>query len=323
MTNFQVYKKTLSFSLISFLVDLLVLVALFGIATAGFFIGEKINDKGIIGLVIGILIGVVIMVLVKIFISNVLKAGQIAMMTKGVTEDSLPDNPLSEGRKIVKERFTSITAFFFVTGAIKGIIRQITKTINKIGTAVGGDAGNAVTSAIDTAIQILVGYLCDCCLGWVFYRKELGTAKAACEGSVIFFKHGKTLFRNIGRIFGMGALGLVVVGGIFFGIFYGIFNFLMAGTFQTLAHEVTEAAVRMEIENVEFLSNPQNLALIVAGIFALIIYSMIHSVFIRPFILTGVLRNFTASGIKDMPTEEEFAKLNEKSPKFAKLYSQS
>jgi hypothetical protein len=50
---------------------------------------------------------------------------------------------------------------------------------------------------------------------------------------------------------------------------------------------------------------------------------MVHSVFIRPFILVGVLRNFTASGIKDMPTEEEFNTLNNKSPKFAKLYSRA
>ena len=323
MNNFQVYKKTLSFSLVGFGVDILALILWGGLVAGGFFIGNKMNDKGLVGLAIGLVLGLIVSILLKIFVSNVLKAGQIAIMTKGVTENKIPDKPLHEGRKIVKERFASITAFFFVTGAIKGIIRQITRSINRIGTAIGGETGNSITSAIDTAIQILVGYLCDCCLGWVFYRKELGTAKAACEGSVIFFKHGKTLFKNIARIFGMGLLGLIVVGGAFFGMFYGIFNFLMADSFKTLAQEVIESSHRLEINDVDFLSNPQNLALIAAGVIALILYGMVHSVFIRPFILVGVLRNFTASGIEDMPTEEEFNTLNNKSPKFAKLYSRA
>lgn len=321
MNNFQIYKKTLSFSLVGFGIDIIALLLWGGLATAGFFIGNNMNDKGLVGLIIGLIIGLIVSILLKIFVSNVLKAGQIAMMTKGVTENELPDNTLYEGRKIVKERFASITAFFFVTGAIKGIIRQITRRINRIGTAVGGKTGDSVTSIIDSAIQILVGYLCDCCLGWVFYRQKLGTAKAACEGSVIFFKHGKTLFKNIGRIFGMSALALLIIGGVFFGISYGIFHFAMADSFNELALEVVEATNRMEMENVDFLYNPQNLALIAAGIIALILYGMVHSVFIRPFILVGVLRNFTASGINDMPTEEEFNTLNNTSPRFAKLYS--
>ena len=319
MTNFQVYKKTLSFSLVGFLIDILSIVMWGGLAALGFIIGNKINDKGILGLIIGLVLGIVIMVLIKIFVSNVLKAGQIAMMTQGVTEGKLPDKPLHEGRQIVKSRFASITAFFMVTGAIKGIFRQITRSINRIGTAVGGDTGNTITSVINTGIQILVGYLCDCCLGWVFYRSKEGTAKAACEGSAIFFKHGKTLMRNIGRIFGMGALGLIIVGGAFFGLFYGIFT-LMPNAFNSLSLEVSETMTRLEIQDAEFLKDPKMLMLIIAGVLAIVLYSMAHSVFIRPFILVGVLRNFTASGIKDIPTEQEFAELNKKSPKFAKLY---
>ncbi len=321
MTNFQVYKKTLSFSLVSFLVDLAVIAMWAVLALVGFKVSESATDKGLIGLLIGLVVGIIVAIIIKVFVSNTIKAGQIAMMTKGVTEDELPEKTFSEGRKIVKARFASITAFFFITGAIKGIFRQLMKTINRVATAVGGDTGNAISSAVDTAVQILLGYLCDCCLGWVFYRKELGTARAACEGSVIFFKHGKTLIRNIGRIFGMGALGLIVIGGGFFGIFYGISN-LMSGQFNTLAIEVAEALKRADVSDASFLTNPNNLMLIISGILALVIYSMIHSVFIRPFILVGVLRNFTASGVKDMPTEEEFSTLNNKSPRFAKLYSQ-
>jgi hypothetical protein len=46
---------------------------------------------------------------------------------------------------------------------------------------------------------------------------------------------------------------------------------------------------------------------------------MIHSVLIRPFILVGVLRNFMAAGIADIPTEEQFAELEKLSPRFTKM----
>ena len=318
MTNFQVYKKTLSFSLVGFLVDLLSLLLFAGCIIGGFFIGNAINDKGIIGLVVGLLVGIVALVLIKLFVSNVLKAGQIAMMTQGVTEGKLPDNVLHEGRKAVKERFASITAFFLVTRLIKGAFRQIGRTINKIGTSVGGDTGNAITSAIDTGIQILVGFLCDCCLGWVFYRKNVKTSTAACEGAAIFFRNGKTLIRNIGRIFGMGFIFLVIIGGGLFGIFYGI-STMFPNLYNSLSKELIETFTRIEYNYESWMVDPKNLMLIVSGVFAIMLWAMIHNVFIRPFILTGVLKNFTAAGIKNMPTEEDFATLNKKSTKFAKL----
>ena len=320
MTNFQVYRKTLPFSLVMFLVGLLELAVLAGCCTAGFFLANSSTDKALIGLAVGFVIGLIALILMNIFINNRIKAAQIAMMTKGVTEDQLPDHTFKEGFVEIKGRFGKITAFFFITNAIKGIFRQIGRGINKIGTAVGGDAGNAVTSAIDSAIQTLIGYLCDCCLGWILYRKDENAAKAGCEGAVIFFKHGKTLIRNVGRIFGMGLLSLVLIGGAFTGVFYLIFT-QFPGMFNTLAAEITEAAARAEGDLPEFLSNPQTLTIVAAALFGLILWSTFHSVLVRPFILVGVLRNFMAAGQKDIPTEADFVELDRTSPKFAKLHN--
>ena len=204
---------------------------------------------------------------------------------------------------------------FFITNAIKGIFRQIGRGINRIGTAVGGDAGNAVTSAIDSAIQTLIGYLCDCCLGWILFRKDESAAKAGCEGAVIFFKHGKTLIRNIGRIFGMGFLSLLLIGGAFFGVFYLVFT-QFPNMFIALANEI----VKLGEDVPEFLTDPTILIVVVAAIAGIVIWSTIHSVLIRPFILVGVLRNFMAAGQKDIPSEADFKELDSRSPKFAKLH---
>ena len=315
MTNFQVYKKTLPFSLVEFLVSLLALFILAGLCSAGFFLFSKQMDHALIGLAVGFIVGIIVVILINIFVTNRIKAAQIAMMTKGVTEDALPDHAFKEGFNEIKGRFGKITAFFFITNAIKGIFRQIGRGINRIGTAVGGDAGNTVTSAIDSAIQTLIGYLCDCCLGWILFRKDESAAKAGCEGAVIFFKHGKTLIRNIGRIFGMGFLSLLLIGGAFFGVFYLVFT-QFPNMFIALANEI----VKLGGDVPEFLTDPTVLTVVVAAIAGIVIWSTIHSVLIRPFILVGVLRNFMAAGQKDIPSEADFKELDSRSPKFAKLH---
>lgn len=314
MTNFQVYKKTIPFSFIQFAVDMVALLIVAGCATAGFFILNQSTNMALVGLFIGLIVGVIIAIAINYLISNRIKAAQIAMMCKGVTEDKLPEHTVKAGFNEIKGRFGKITLFFVITNAIKSIFRQLGRTINKIGTAVGGDVGNGVTSAIDGAIQTVIAYLCDCCLAWIFYRKDVNAFKAGCEGAVIFFKHGKTLIRNIGRIFGMGLLSLVVVGGAIFGILFAIFS-QFPNMFVTLAAEIAKIGSDVPA----FLTDPTILSIFVCAVVAIVIWSSIHSVAGRPFILVGVMRNFMNAGIKDLPTEADFNSLAEKSPKFAKL----
>ena len=315
MTNFQVYRKTLSFSLLSFVVEIGAFLVLIGTSTAGFFIANSSTEAALIGLLVGFVIGIILVTLINIFITNRIKAAHIAMMTKGVTEGELPEETFKAGFEEVRGRFAKITLFFFITNAIKGIFRQIGRSINRIGTALGGDVGNSVTSVIDSAIQTLISYLCDCCLAWVLYRKDQNSALAACEGAVIFFKHGKTLFRNIGRIFGMGFLFFVLVGGGFFGISYLIL-FSIPDVFQPLLKALQDFAGS---DYPEVLNNPTMVTIIASAIIGVVMYSILHSVLIRPFILTGVMRNFMAAGKEHIPTESEFAELEKKSPRFAKL----
>lgn len=318
MTNFQVYKKTLSFSFAKFGIEFLSLLIWAGCGVAGFFIMNKATDLAIVGLLVGLVIGIIPVVLIDIFLVNRFKAAQIAMMTKGVDEGQLPDHTYRAGLDSIKGRFGRITGFYMLSRAIKGVFNQISRAINKVATAVGGQTGNAVSSAVDTAVQILLGYLCDCCMGWVLYRKDINMFHAGCEGAFIFFRHGKTLIRNIGRIFGMGILSLIVIGGALFGAFAAI-TLNMPTVFGDFAKEIAEIGVRNSMDIPAFLTDATGLALIVSAVFAVILFLMIHGVLVRPFILTGVLRNFIASGKAHIPNEAELAELDSKSPKFAKL----
>ena len=319
MTNKEIYRKTLVFSVRRLLIDFIGVALMAGMCVLGFIVLDKTMDQGIIGLFIGLIVGIIIMAVIAHFISYSLKAGQIAMMTRGITDGVLPENVYAEGKAVVKKRFATVAAYYAVTNVIKGIFNQIGKGITAVGEMVGGDAGSTVGSAISSAIQVVVAYLCDCCLGWVFYREGTSAAKATCEGAVLFFKHGKTLAKNMGRVFGMGILSLLIIGGAFTGVFYLIFM-LIPDAFTALSNEIVQISAETESTPPEFLTNPTTLMIISAVVLGVILWNIIHSAFIRPFVLTGVLRNYIESGKNDIPSESSFSMLDKKSAKFAKLH---
>ena len=320
MNNKEVYKKTLGFSLRRVLWDVLSIVLLLGAGTLGYFLGEKFGGNGPVGLLIGGLIGLILVIIVVRFVSYMLKAGQIAMMTRGVTEGELPDNVIAEGKKVVRERFATVAIYYAVTRAVKGIFSQLGRGITKLGESIGGDTGGTIGSVISSVMQTIVNYLCDCCLGWIFYRRDVKPTKAALEGSVLYFKHGKTFFKNMGRVFGIGIASFLLIGGAFSGIFYLIFK--DQAFFAPLAKEIAEALEDSTSSFAQLLTNPATLPVVFSVLGGIIVWSIIHSTFIKPFVLVGVLRNYINSGRDDIPTEESFAALDAKSAKFRKLHEQ-
>ena len=279
MDNMTVYKKTLGFSLRRFGWDILSVLILGALCLGGFLIADKATDKGLIGLAIGLVIGIIVLVIFLRWVSYKYKAGQIAMMTRGVTEGTLPDDVISEGKKIVQERFKTVAALFAVTGVIKGIFHEIGRGITKVGEAIGGDTGSTVGSAISAVIDVIVAYLCDCCLGWVFYRKDVKPAKATCEGAVLFFKHWKTLAKNMARVFVFALVSLILIGGVFFGIAFLVFSRFPV-FFEMLAKEFAEAGVRNDTQVAEFLKDPKMLVIAAAALVGVIIWAILHSVFV-------------------------------------------
>ncbi len=313
MDNKEIYKKTLVFSLRRLLWDLGSVVVLVVFMAAGFFIGSMIqNEYALMGLIIGFVIALILIGIVSHFVSYVFKAGQIAMMTKGVTEGKLPDDVYAEGKKAVKERFPAVAGYYFVTRAINGIFSQIGNAISSIGQAIGGDNGGAIGSAISSIIQTIVRYLSDCCLGWIFYRKDKGAVKATLEGAVLFFKHGKTLMKNLGRVFGISLLSFLAIGGVFFGITYLICQGF-PDAFSFLAEKFAAG------EDTTWLGEANNVMLATSGLAGIIMWSILHSVFVRPFILVGVLRNYIESGKDEQFADSDFDEVASKSKKFKKL----
>lgn len=316
MDNKEIYKKTLGFSIRRLLWDLLAAVIFVGCMVAGFFILEKTTNLGLLGLGIGAIVGGIFIAFLLRYVAYTYKAGQIAMMTEGVSKGKLPDDVIGAGKKVVKERFVTVAAYFAVTNVIKGIFRQIGNGITAIGNSIGGDTGGTIGSTISAVINTIVDYLCDCCLGWVFYRKDEKAGKATLEGAAIFFKHGKTLAKNLGRIFGISILSFITIGSVFFGI-----SWLIMQAFPDLFASLGSELASIDSDIPAWVSDTATLTLVCAGIVGIIMWSIIHSTFVRPFILVGVLRNFIKSGAEDKPSEKAFDELDSKSKKFKELHA--
>ena len=69
----------------------------------------------------------------------------------------------------------------------------------------------------------------------------------------------------------------------------------------------------------EFFTTAQGVMLSVAAIIGVVMWSILHSVFVRPFVLVGVLRNYIESGKSEKISEKDFDELDKKSSKFKKL----
>lgn len=311
LSNGYIYRKTFVFSGFRFLIELLAVVILVGCVYGGF----AISGQSMIGLGIGAVVGLVVFYLLVHFFTYLLKAGQIAMMMKGVTENALPDNVMEEGKKEVKSRFVTVIAYYTVTRLIQGIFAEITRGINALGQG-GGQAGEGVAGTISAIINVIVAYLGDCCLGWVFYKKDQNAFKSTCEGAVLFFKNWKALIKNLGRIFGFGVLSFVVIGGAFTAIGY-----VILGQFPSFISAIGQALHEMNADI--DATDPTVTLIILALVFAIIIWAILHNVFVRPFILVGVLRNYMNAGISNPPKESSFAQLDGMSKKFAKAHQKA
>lgn len=321
MDNKSIYKKTIGFSLWRVFWDTIAAIAFFGFTIAGFIVMDRAANQALIGLGIGAILGGIAAWFILHFIGYTYKAGQIAMMAEGVDKGELPENTIEEGRKIVKERFSTVSSYYLVTRIIKIIFGQIGTGITAVGKAVGGDTGGTIGGVISGVINTIIAYLCDCCLGWVFYKKDEPAKKATMEGAAIFFKHGKTLIKNLGRIFGISLISFIIIGGAFFGIAY-----LVLQAFPDAMGNLQSATIDIFNKSgeavPEILQNIVTFNVACSFIIGVIVWSILHSTFIRPFILIGVLRNFINSGKEEKITEKDFAELDKKSKKFAKLHAE-
>lgn len=302
MTNSEIYKKTLKFSLMSFLCALVGAVLLLGLPTVAILFTINASDQTqLIAAGIGLVLGIIGCVVIGRFASYTYTAGQIAMVAEGVTYGRLPDDPYAAGKAAVKGRFGTVAAYFAFMAIIKGITSAITNAVNAVTKALdGGDSTSTagiIGNVISAFIAIVLEYLNYCSLGWVFVHKDENSFKAACDGSVVYFQNWKTLLKNAAKIIIITIISLVVIGGPFFLLFHNLF-----GNMTYVARAAAEIDDALSIDAGTSL-------LVAAGVVALIIWAGIHGALIEPYILVSVMRRYIEAGTANPPKLDVYGKL--------------
>lgn len=260
----------------------------------------------VLGALVGLVLGIIALVLIGRFANYLFKAGQIAMITEGVSTGTLPQDAYAAGRQAVKERFATASAFFGLYTITKAITNEITAGVNTLAGVVGGASGNNAASGIaglvSTVVNIVVEYLNYCSLGWVFYKKDENPFKSTCDGAVIYFQNWKVLLKNAGKVLGITILSLVVVGAVLFGIFYLIFSSILP-----LVAVMSELDVSLSLEEGEI--PPGTMLIVLSVLVALIFWAALHSAFVGPYILVSVMRRYFEAAWANPPKIDLYGKL--------------
>jgi hypothetical protein len=197
----QIFTQTMPFvwaklllGLATVVISIVLFGILFGVASlfgtgAGFFF-----------LLVWIGLTVTIRFFLMRYVGYLIKAGHIAVIAEAVTTGRVPDNQVAYGKNMVIRRFGAANVFFIIDKLVTGAVRQIQKGIGRLGGALGMIPGmGGITSLMQMFVNISLGYIDECCLGYVFYKKEQGAFKSAVDGVVIYAQNWKSLLANAAK----------------------------------------------------------------------------------------------------------------------------
>ncbi len=318
MKNGELYKKTFRFTLMRALSGLIGTALIAGLPVLTYFLTGSLEDGTRIAVCIGAFIVACIVVgLLTHFLGYVFRAGQIAMVAEGIVSGELPEDPYTEGKARIKQRFGTVAIFFAIEKIINAIVNQISNAVTHVtGTISRGtksDAANYVGLAINLFVSAVTAFLCSCCMGWIFVHPDQNPWRAACDGAIVYFKNWKTLLKNAGKVILMALISLIVIGGLIFGLTYAVTDNMTS--LNTIAQDLTAFCAEEELD-IPLTASAWKL--IFEGVIALILWVVVHSAFIDPFIMISVMNRYMQAGLENPPVRAEDGKLKDLSKAYGK-----
>lgn len=317
MGNVEIYRKTLRFSVMRLLVTILGIFIIVALPLATFLVTAGMSEVACaVATFVAFIVGIAVFVLIIRYCGYLFTAAQVAMITEGVSEGTLPDDVYAAGKQAVKRRFVTASVYFALWSITKAITNQITAGLNALGRVAdaGNNAGPASTVAgiVSTVISVVLEYLNYCSLGWVFLNAGQSPFKSTCDGAVVYFQNWKTLLQNAGKVIGVTVVSLVVIGGAFFGLGY-----LAFGSIPSLTAVLADLDASATLDDGSAVP-PGTSLIILCVIVALLLWSGIHSAFVKPFILISVMRRYIEAGLANPPKVDLYGKLAGMSAGFRK-----
>ncbi len=230
MTAKDIFMKTLPFCWSKLglgLLNIVICVVLFAILMG---IALLFNSEGVAAVMIivwFVLIGIVNFVINHYF-AYLVKAGHVAVIAQTFKEGRVPDNCVSVGKAMVKDRFGTANAYFAIDKLVSGAVKQLQRTLGRITDSLLGSlpGADSVKSATNFFLNISLGYIDECCLSYTFYNRDQNAYKSACDGVVIYAQNWKHLLKNAAMTALTVVVSILVVTLLAFVLFGGAFRLL-------------------------------------------------------------------------------------------------
>ena len=193
LTAKELFSKTMPFVWWKLLLRLS--VTIFATFIVGWSIWSMFNGGqfGFLAVLGSVGISLIVHLVVSKYLGFLFRVGHVAVLVEAIKTGQIPDNQISYGRSIVKERFAASTAFFFLSKAVDASVKQLQA---KLGRAIGGLLGHIpfLSKFSDKLLNSTLGYVDDCCIGWIFYGpKEQSATRGALDGIVLYFQNWKAI----------------------------------------------------------------------------------------------------------------------------------
>jgi len=230
MTAKEIFMKTLSFGWMKLglgLLNIVIDIALFAILM-GISVLSGSEGVGAVMLLVWLVLAGIVNWVLNHYIGYLVKAGHVAVISRAFKNGAIPDNPVTVGKEMVKDRFGTSNVYFILDKLVAGSVKQLQRTLGRItGGLLGAlPGGGAIKSLSGMFLNISLGYIDECCLGYTFYRNDQNPYKSAADGVVIYAQNWKTLLKDAAKTTFVVIFSVVVVTLVAFVIFGGLFRLL-------------------------------------------------------------------------------------------------
>lgn len=175
---------------------------------------------------------------VRDYINYMIKAAHVAVIADLAIKGGVPDgfNMYNYGVSKVKKFFVASNVLFGVDRLISGSVRQIQRVFNKIGDFLKFIPGiKGLTNIVNLFVDIILNYIDECILAYIFLNEGQSVWKSACDGIVLYAQNWKTVLKTGAKLLAFLLVFFLIGFLIFNGIFTGIFNNVDLGTGLTTA----------------------------------------------------------------------------------------
>lgn len=147
--------------------------------------------------VFGLALGLVIWYAIGHYFGYMIKAGHVAVVAHAMSTGILPENQLEWAKQMVKDRFATANAYYALDSLVNSAISQLRKAINLVAELLKYVPGMSFAQSFaDQLVSTVLGNMDECCLGWCFLHKEMGSFHASCDGVSIFFQNARQLLKS-------------------------------------------------------------------------------------------------------------------------------